>query len=195
MASASYHHGNLRAALLQRAWAVIDADGVEALSLRGLARDVGVSHGASARHFRDRQALLDAVALEGFTRLNADLGRATGAEGPFADRLRAAGEAYIGFAVRHGAILDVMYAAKHHPEATGELVAASHVGMTGLVELFAGAQATGEAAPGDPERLALVAFAAVHGVAALATADLLNGVEWEDAAEAVLSFLTNGVAA
>ncbi|MFE7846686.1 TetR/AcrR family transcriptional regulator [Microbacterium sp. NPDC057407] len=195
MASAPYHHGNLRTALLERAWDVIDADGVEALSLRGLARDVGVSHGASARHFRDRQALLDAVAVEGFARLNAALGRATGGEGPFADRLRAAGEAYIAFAVRHGAILDVMYAAKHHPEATDELVAASHVGMTGLVELFTAAQASGEAAAGDAERQALVAFAAVHGVAALATADLLNGVEWQDAADAVLSFLTAGVRA
>ena len=50
----------------QRAWEVVDAEGVDALSLRQLARDIGVSHGASARHFRDRQALLDALAVEGF---------------------------------------------------------------------------------------------------------------------------------
>ena len=73
MTERAYHHGNLRSALLERAWDVVDADGADALSLRQLARDTGVSHGASARHFRDKQALLDALAIEGFTRLNASL--------------------------------------------------------------------------------------------------------------------------
>ena len=62
----AYHHGNLRAALIEQAWGLVDSDGAEALSLRQLARDIGVSHGASARHFRDKQALLDALAVEGF---------------------------------------------------------------------------------------------------------------------------------
>ena len=73
MSERTYHHGNLRSALLERAWDAVDADGPAALSLRQLARDAGVSHGASARHFRDKQALLDAVALRGFERLNAAL--------------------------------------------------------------------------------------------------------------------------
>ena len=118
MTERAYHHGNLRQALLERAWVTIDDDGIDALSLRQLARDVGVSHGASARHFADRTALLDAIAVTGFTRMNDALATAATSETTFAGQLRAAGLAYIGFAVEHPAILDLMYKAKHHPDAS-----------------------------------------------------------------------------
>ena len=60
MTARPYHHGNLRQALLDAAERTVRERGVEALSLRELAREVGVSHGAPRRHFPDRQALLDA---------------------------------------------------------------------------------------------------------------------------------------
>lgn len=191
----TYHHGNLRADLLERAWSVVDTEGAEALSLRQLARDAGVSHGASARHFRDKQALLDAVALQGFERLNRALTDAATSASAFAERFRAVGDAYVAFAVAHPAVLGVMYSAKHHPDASAELLAASHVGMRGLVELFVAGQASGDLRAGDPAQQALVAFAAVHGVATLATDDLLNGVPWRDAAAATISFVWSGLAA
>ncbi|TDN93138.1 TetR/AcrR family transcriptional regulator [Microbacterium sp. BK668] len=193
MPERSYHHGNLRSALLERAWDVVDSGGVEGLSLRSIARDLEVSHGASARHFRDRQALLDALAVEGFARLNAALEESADAEETFAGRLEAAGQAYISFAVAHPGILGVMYTAKHHPEASAELAEASHAGMSGLIALVEAGQAAGEAREGDAAQLALIAFAAVHGVAMLSTDDLLDGVGPEDAARAVLGFLTEGL--
>ncbi|RXZ48808.1 TetR/AcrR family transcriptional regulator [Agromyces fucosus] len=197
MTERAYHHGNLRQALLERAWATIDDDGIDALSLRQLARDVGVSHGASARHFADRTALLDAIAVAGFTRMNDALAAAATTETTFAGQLRAAGLAYIGFAVEHPAILDLMYKAKHHPDASPDLLGLSRASMAVVVEFVGAAQATGEVRPGDVERQSLVVFAAVHGVAALATDDLLDGVPWREAADAtidaVLSSLT-GVA-
>ncbi|MBM7831769.1 AcrR family transcriptional regulator [Agromyces cerinus] len=197
MTERGYHHGNLRQALLERAWATIDSDGLDALSLRRLARDVGVSHGASARHFADRTALLDAISVEGFARMNDALTAAVASETQFAGQLRAAGLAYIGFAVEHPAILDLMYKAKHHPDASPELVRLSRASMAVVIEFVGEAQARGEVRPGDVERQSLVVFAAVHGVASLATDDLLDGVPWRDAAEAtidaVLSSLT-GVA-
>ncbi|MFC9560043.1 TetR/AcrR family transcriptional regulator [Agromyces sp. NPDC056965] len=186
MTERAYHHGNLRQELLERAWATIDGDGLEALSLRQLARDVGVSHGASARHFADRTALLDAIAVAGFTRMNETLAAAVAGETTFAGQLRAAGLAYIGFAVEHPAILDLMYKAKHHPDASPELVRLSRSSMAVVIELVGEAQARGEVRPGDVERQSLVVFAAVHGVAALATDDLLDGVPWRDAAEATI---------
>ena len=64
-----YHHGNLRAALLASAERTLDEGGVGELSLRELARQVGVSHAAPRRHFADKQALLDALAEDGFERL------------------------------------------------------------------------------------------------------------------------------
>ncbi|MEW2235322.1 helix-turn-helix domain-containing protein, partial [Streptomyces sp. NPDC024062] len=63
-----YHHGNLRTDLLDAAERSLRAHGAEQLSLRDLARDVGVSHAAPRRHFADRRALLDALAESGFTR-------------------------------------------------------------------------------------------------------------------------------
>ncbi len=73
MSERPYHHGNLRAALLEQAERTVRERGVQDLSLRELAREVGVSHGAPRRHFPDRQALLDALAEAGFARLGTEL--------------------------------------------------------------------------------------------------------------------------
>ncbi|ANJ26045.1 TetR/AcrR family transcriptional regulator [Agromyces aureus] len=194
MSERTYHHGNLRQVLLDRAWTTLDDDGLAALSLRQLARDAGVSHGASARHFRDKQALLDALAIAGFTRLNADLAAAAAGPAPFDRRFRTAGLAYVSFAVEHPAILDTMYTAKHHPDASAELVRLSHAGMATLVALIDEAQRSGAVRAGDASEFALVGFAAVHGVAALAIDDLLNGTGWQDAAQATISFVWRGLA-
>ncbi|MFE6964199.1 TetR/AcrR family transcriptional regulator [Agromyces sp. NPDC057679] len=195
MTERAYHHGNLREALLTRAWATIDDDGLDALSMRQLARDVGVSHGASARHFADRTALLDAIAVTGFERMNAALTEAVTSEPTFDARLRAAGLAYVRFAVDHPAILDLMYKAKHHPDASPELLELSRASMAAVVALVAESQAKGEIREGDVERQALVVFAAVHGVAALATDDLLDGVAWQDAAESTIAVVLGAFAA
>ena len=197
MPDRAYHHGNLRAALLERAWDAIEKDGADRLSLRRLARDLGVSHGASARHFHDREALLDAIAVEGFRRLNDTLAAATvrrpgeGYEATF----RASADAYIEFALAHPAILDVMYAAKRLALATTELREASSAGMIGVVAMIDEAQQDGEIASGDPELLAVVVFASVHGVATLAIDDLLNGVEISPAVTATVDLVWRGLVA
>lgn len=69
MADDSYHHGNLREALIAKAIEVLTAQGVQALSLRALARDLGVSHAAPTRHFATKTDLLQAIAEEGVSRL------------------------------------------------------------------------------------------------------------------------------
>ncbi|SRR6185503_4140528 len=65
----TYHHGELRPALLRAAAKILEQEGREAISLRDLARRAGVSHAAPYRHFADRQALLAALADEGFALL------------------------------------------------------------------------------------------------------------------------------
>jgi AcrR family transcriptional regulator len=95
----AYHHGNLREELLQRAADVIAERGVEALSLRALARDLGVSHAAPSAHFPDRRALLCELAKEGFRRAVDAMD--SGAEAAGADpvaRYRALGRSYVQFA-------------------------------------------------------------------------------------------------
>src|SRR5271168_4580796 len=114
MAERPYHHGNLRTALLAQAARTVRECGVQAVSLRELARDVGVSHGAPRRHFPDRQALLDALAEAGFARLGAELQSAIdGAGGDFPSRLLATATTYVRFATRDPALLELMFAGKH----------------------------------------------------------------------------------
>ena len=103
-----YHLGNLREALLERAADVIAWEGVDAVSLRGLARDLGVSHAAPRRHFRNRTTLLGELAKMGFQRLM-ETGRAAAeAAGPDpVARYRAFGRAYVEFAMETPALRDV----------------------------------------------------------------------------------------
>lgn len=100
----SYHHGNLRDELLARAVEVVGADGVEALSLRSLARDLGVSHAAPARHFRTKNELLTAIASDGIERLIAATDAAVAASEPDpVERIKAMARAYLRWAVEHPA--------------------------------------------------------------------------------------------
>jgi AcrR family transcriptional regulator len=98
----SYHHGDLRRAVLDAALDVIATDGPAALSLRDLARRAGVSHTAPAHHFGDKAGLLTAVAVEG-----SDLLGETLADGPL--ELRELGVRYVRFALAHPAHFAVMY--------------------------------------------------------------------------------------
>ncbi|WP_109528185.1 MULTISPECIES: TetR/AcrR family transcriptional regulator [Nocardia] len=102
MTKSGYHHGDLRATILAAAAEQIATDGVDAVSLRGLARRAGVSHAAPAHHFGDRAGLLTALAIEGFDLLAAEL---AGAGSDF----REVAVAYIRFALRHRGHFDVMY--------------------------------------------------------------------------------------
>jgi len=117
MADRPYHHGNLRAALLDQAERTLREQGSEQLSLRELARQVGVSHGAPRRHFADRQALLDALAQAGFARLGDELRAALDAAGDdYQARFRATATAYVRFATRDAALLELMFASKNREQ-------------------------------------------------------------------------------
>ena len=65
----NYHHGNLAEAILLRAAEIIDERGIEALSLRSVARDLNVSHSAPNRHFKSKTDLLSALALDGWLKV------------------------------------------------------------------------------------------------------------------------------
>jgi AcrR family transcriptional regulator len=170
-----YHHGNLRAALLQRAARTVDERGVQALSLRELARETGVSHAAPRRHFPDRQALLDALAEDGFERLGAQLVAAIDAAGGgFRARLQALAGAYIAFATRHPALLELMFAGKQREDAQRVREAGDRAFAVALGAI-AEAQASGELSQGDPGRVAIVAFATLQGLATMANGGLIDG--------------------
>ena len=168
-----YHHGNLRTALLDQAERTLRERGVEALSLRELARETGVSHGAPRRHFADRQALLDALAEAGFERLGSELRAAveTAGEG-FPARLQATAGAYIRFATRDAALLELMFAGKHG-DSSGSLEEAAEQAFSVLFELILEGQDEGALEPGEPKRVGLVLFATIQGIAALVTGGMV----------------------
>ncbi|WP_116248441.1 TetR/AcrR family transcriptional regulator [Nocardiopsis sp. FIRDI 009] len=158
-----YHHGDLRAALLASAERALAERGPAALSLRELAREAGVSHAAPSRHFKDKQALLDALALTGFERLTERLERAAeGADGTLANLVGLA-RTYVGFAVEHPALLDLMYTRKHDPDVSEQLVAAVERMLDSVVNPIRRGQAAGEIAEGDPFAIAMTVAATLHG--------------------------------
>jgi AcrR family transcriptional regulator len=168
-----YHHGNLRTALLTAAERTMRERGVQELSLRELAREVGVSHGAPRRHFPDRQALLDALAESGFARLRAELRAAVdGAGEDFEARLHETAAAYIRFATADPALLELMFAVKHRDGAEG-LQEAAERAFSVMLELILQGQDEGRLEPGDPERVGLVLFATIQGIAALLTGGMV----------------------
>src|SRR5919106_6099117 len=106
----AYHHGNLRSALLETAERTLARRGASELSLRELAREVGVSHAAPRRHFADKQALFDALAEDGFERLGRELDEAmAAADGSLRGKLAAFAHAYVRFATEHAPLLDLMF--------------------------------------------------------------------------------------
>ena len=110
----NYHHGNLAEAVLLRAAEIIDERGIEALSLRGIARDLGVSHSAPNRHFRSKASLLSALALDGWLKVrDATLSAAeeTGSSNPHI-RLNAMGRGYMRWALTNRAL----FRAINHPD-------------------------------------------------------------------------------
>jgi AcrR family transcriptional regulator len=185
-----YHHGNLRTVLLEQAERTVRERGVQALSLRELARDIGVSHGAPRRHFPDRQALLDALAEAGFARLGAELRSAVDAAGEdFEARLQATAAAYIRFATHDAALLELMFAGKHRQEA-GTLHETAERAFAVLLELIEQGQAEGALEPGEPERVGLVLFATIQGIAALVSGGMVQPDQLDGlVADAIAHFL------
>jgi AcrR family transcriptional regulator len=196
MSERPYHHGNLRTALLAQAERTVRERGVQDLSLRELAREIGVSHGAPRRHFPDRQALLDALAEAGFARLGAELRSAVdGAGEDFQARLRATAAAYVRFATRDAALLELMFAGKHR-EPSGALHQAADRAFLVMLELIEQGQADGALQRGESERVGLVLFATIQGIAALVTGGMVGAEQVDElVTDAIAHFLRGSRAA
>jgi len=105
----SYHHGDLRNALLNAARAILEEEGLAALSLRAVARRAGVSHAAPYRHFPNHEALLVELAVEGFAELHAEIAAVGAASGAESDRIAKIGATYMRFVARRPALTRLMF--------------------------------------------------------------------------------------
>ncbi|MFB8003247.1 TetR/AcrR family transcriptional regulator [Nocardia sp. NPDC056000] len=190
--SRSYHHGDLREQLLQRAEQTLRETGAEQLSLRQLARDVGVTHNAPSRHFRDKQALLDALAQSGFERLGAAF-RASDADGPFVQRFHRLARAYLRFAVDNPALLTLMFTRKHSPTGGTEMATAVRHAFAVPVALTAEAQARGEIVAGDPLRIGMSVAVSLQGLASFVISGMVTPEAAEQLLDEVVTNLTQGL--
>jgi len=171
-AAPAYHHGDLRPTLLAAAEALLTCQGAAALSLREVARAAGVSHGAPYRHFPNREALLAALAAQGFERLSATI--AATVAGPCdGDRMRTAGRAYLRFARDNQALYLLMFGPEIRKADHPALMSAAASAMTALRTATSGISAT----PPNARRarhVAVGAWALVHGLAQLIADGQLN---------------------
>ncbi len=195
-----YHHGDLRNSLVEEAVRLIEREGVDAFSLREVARRVGVSANAAYRHFADKDALLAAVAAHGLAMLSRRMRLATDAVTTRApipraiQRFKATGRAYVHFALAHPALFRVTFGTKAGPPAPQpkpvdgvpdpyDLLSAC---LDALVEVGALPASRREGAE-------LKAWVAVHGHASLA----LGGGPLAEPGplESVLDFIVDGIGA
>ncbi len=165
----TYHHGDLRAALLTEAANMIAEGGTASVTMRAIGDRLGVSRAAPYRHFRDKTALLVAVAAAGFGRLRDRLqSLETNAPRPNLDRLQYMGEEYVRFALENPAHYRLMYGREAlMREDVPELRDAAIALFEQLVTAVKSHQRNGTIKRQDPRVQAYVAWSAVHGLASL----------------------------
>ena len=169
MATRAYHHGNLREELLDRAEATLAERGLDALSLRELAREV-----------------------RGFAHLEVALRDARATQGTFAERFTAVASAYVTFATDHAALLELMVAGKHRAGADA-VRAASDEAFAELFAIVAEGQERREIEAGDIDAVAVPLFAGLHGLATLLNGGLLDAGRREEHVAAVAAHGLRGV--
>jgi AcrR family transcriptional regulator len=165
-ARASYHHGDLRAALLAAAGRLLEEEGAEAVSFRAIAREVGVSQTAPYNHFESKEHLLATVAEEGFRAFTA-LQRAAARIRSPRRRLQALGRAYVAFASAHPQLYRLMFGVgladwKRYPLLAEAALAAS----VPVQQVLADRAALDDGAK-QPEAAWIATWALVHGLASL----------------------------
>jgi AcrR family transcriptional regulator len=165
MSRSTYHHGDLRAAILTEAARLVSERGPDRVSLRELAREAGVSHAAPAHHFTDRRGLFTALAAQGFELLAAGLADAR-------PRFLDAALAYVRFALDHPGHYRVMFDKSLVDPSNRELIAAQ---TAAGAELSRGVASLPDPhAKADPAAAELAAWSLVHGFSMLWLNDAVN---------------------
>jgi len=167
----AYHHGDLREALVRAALGEVERSGPESISLKALAKQLGVSQPAPYRHFADREALLAAVTTEAFRQFNTVLRESMRRPSKRSKLSRIAG-ATLDFGLRRNGIYRLMFASRTMAAAPkGSELHQAAIETFGLVLEALEAPAIGLLR----ERYALQIWAALHGVVMLAEQGLLTG--------------------
>ena len=173
-----YHHGDVPRALMDAALISIRENGVERLSLRALARDVGISQTAPYRHFKDKTHLLVKLASEGFYTL-ATQKRETRINPYSQENLIDVGIAYVQFAKSHPEQYKLMFGSSiENRRDYPELMDASHTAFQCIFEQVEEGIKAGFLVDRDPEILAKSCWTTVHGIASLLIDGFFENVDY-----------------
>lgn len=165
----TYHHGNLREALLEAATDLIVKDGPQKLSLRATARQAGVSQTAPYRHFSEKEELLAAVGQRGFRQMHQELESRMNGITNSRERLIQGGMAYVEFAQKNPHLFRLMFGPMMAKEEEyPELVLSCQDCFGVLLAVIAEGQERGVFRQGDVEVLGTAVWSTVHGIAHLA---------------------------
>ncbi len=189
-----YHHGDLRPALLEAAERSLRAGGVAQLSLRDLAREVGVSHAAPRRHFPERRDLLDALAETGFRRLGERIRQAVAdGDDDFAARVGRATSAFAVFATENPTLLELMNATKHQPE-KAEVTHSAESAFEPLVDLIHEGQDKHILQKGPHEEIGIILYATINGLTTLVNNGLVDRDRLDELTNAAVHQFLKGTA-
>lgn len=161
-----YHHGDLRRALLEAASRVLEREGPNALSLRAVAREAGVSPAAPYHHFKDKSELMLAISEEGFDQLYDFMRQSADPDAPPMERVAAIGVAYVEFAKAHPSIYRVMYDCSRDLEALPDKAHKAEDGAFSLLKkamIDMGVVSSDQEV--DLELACIAAWCAAHGLA------------------------------
>ncbi len=161
--------GDARASILEAASTVFAQKGIDGVSMRQLASEMGVSATALYRHFDSKGALLAAACEAGFAEFGAEIEATARAAATPLDALRELGGVYVDFALSHPMHYDVMMI-RPHQWALGPNPDQDPESFAGLITLIEACQAAGQLRPGDARESAHLLWAALHGVVSLAIA-------------------------
>jgi AcrR family transcriptional regulator len=169
MTSKKYHHGDLHNALIQAGLDILAQEGVHGLSLRKVASQAGVSHGAPYAHFADKQALIAAIATEGYRKLYERLYQVSQEfSGEPLRQLVEGAWAYVTFALDDAAHFRVTFSGIVAKEKAYPALVEATAKSFGLVLQFVQAcQAEGILGAGEPDLMAVSIWGAVHGLISL----------------------------
>lgn len=163
-----YHHGDLRAAAIGATLDIIREDGLDAVTMRNVAKRVGVTHGALYQHFRDKKLLLSVVSEQGYEKLATKMRAARRRAGPDPlAQIRSLAVAYVFFAADEPAHFRVM----SEPELTCDadeyppLWDAHNAVVDLIVQAVEAAQQRGKLRPGDSRDVAMTLWTFTHGYA------------------------------
>lgn len=163
----TYHHGDLKPALIAAGLTLLEETGLEDLSLRAIAARVGVSHTAPKNHFDGLRGLLTAIAAEGFRLHAAEMRRGVEDQPPGKPRLQAACNGYLRFALTHPELFRLMFSKTLCNHDDRELKAAASASYDVLRGIAEGLDWDKADAPGAPWRTEWMLWSMVHGYAML----------------------------